>query len=130
MGRGRTVKPHRLLSLLRLPALAGPLVLAGVALAPGPVAAQWQKNEYQLQKEHMAQFEPAPLLAPRRQGGGSPFVIRLRFYADEGYRAAGARWSDRIKAQLAEMNKVVTAAFGVRFEAESFRRWSRQGSSG
>jgi tetratricopeptide (TPR) repeat protein len=106
------------------------LPLLVVALLPTAASAQWQKNEYQLQKEHMAQFEPAPLLGPRRDNAGAPALVRIRFYADEGYRSGGARWADRMKSQLAEMNRVVGPVFGLRFEGESFRRWDRQGGSG
>ena len=102
---------------------------ATAVIASAPAGAQWQKNEYQLQKEHMAQFEPAPLLGPKRYDPSKPAVIRLRFYADDAYRAGGARWADRIKGQLKEMNRVVGPAFGVEFQGESYKRWSRQPGS-
>jgi predicted Zn-dependent protease len=64
---------------------------------------------------------PVPPTAPR-----SVAVLRIRFYADEDYRAGLFRWADRTRSQLEYLNKVIEPAFGVRFEAESFRRWHRE----
>jgi predicted Zn-dependent protease len=64
---------------------------------------------------------PSPATAPRNVA-----VLRVRFYADEEYRAGLFRWADRTKSQLDYLNKVIEPAFGVRFEAESFRRWHRE----
>ena len=96
-----------------------------------PAWAQWQKNQYQLQKEAAAQVEPAPLLIERRGPRTAPTVLRVRFYADSEFRSTGGvRWQDRVRAQLQQINQLLEPAFAVRLEAESFRRWDRQGQSG
>src|SRR6185436_19206414 len=64
---------------------------------------------------------PTPATHPK-----SVAVLRIRFYADEDYRAGLFRWADRTKGQLEYLNKVVEPALGVRFEPESFRRWHRE----
>jgi tetratricopeptide (TPR) repeat protein len=107
----------------------------GVAFLPGAglAWAQLQQSEYQQQQEQAARYEPAPLLAPSRPDGSGPSaVIRARFYADDEYRSSsgGGRWQDRVRGMLASLNKVVEPTFGVRFEAEGFRRWQRQGAGG
>jgi hypothetical protein len=106
-----------------------------VALVCGfgsPARGQLQQNEYQQQQEHAARFEPAPLLAPSRTGGGPAATVRVRFYADDEYRSSsgGGRWQERVRVMLSNLNQVVEPTFGVRFEGESFRRWPRQGQSG
>jgi tetratricopeptide (TPR) repeat protein len=106
-------------------------LLAALAALPRPAGAnQLQKNEYQMQREQVQKLEPAPILTPQRTGGGGVVTLRIRFYADSEYRASGLRWQERAKQQLAELNRVVEPGFGVRFEAESFHRWERQGGSG
>jgi tetratricopeptide (TPR) repeat protein len=55
-------------------------------------------------------------------------VLRIRFYADEDYRAGLFRWAERTRGQLEQLNKVVEPAFGIRFDAEGFRRWHRSGA--
>jgi tetratricopeptide (TPR) repeat protein len=105
------------------------LVMAALLRPAAPGArAQWQKNQYQMEKEAAQKYLPAPLVAPGRQGGALT-PVRIRFYADEDYRA-GARWQDRMRGQLADLNQVVGPSFGVRFEAESFRRWTRKSGAG
>ena len=105
------------------------VLLLGSALARPAAANQFQKNEYQEQREHAQKFEPAPLLVPQRVGGHGVVTLRLRFYADSEYRASGLRWQERTKQQLAALNRIIEPGFGVRFEAESFHRWDRQGDS-
>jgi tetratricopeptide (TPR) repeat protein len=72
---------------------------------------------------------PAPLVLPapteRRK---SIIEMRIRFYADDDYRAGLFRWADRTRTQLGYLNQIVEPAFGIRFEAESFRRWHRESS--
>jgi tetratricopeptide (TPR) repeat protein len=109
--------------------VAGGGAALAVLLGGGWARAQFQENEYQLQKHAAQALEPAPLRAPKRQGGGELASLRLRFFADAEYRATGLRWQEKIKLQLAALNQVVGPAFGVRFEAESFRRWDRKASS-
>src|SRR4051812_18070309 len=106
-------------------------VVLAIGVAAGPAAAQWQKNEYQLQREAAAHYEPAPLSIPARGNGGATTPLRIRFYADADFRSGGGlKWQERLRVQLAELNAVVGPAFGVRFEAEGFRRWPRSGPSG
>jgi hypothetical protein len=108
------------------------VTLAGLLVASPGAQGQLQQTEYEAQKEQAARYEPAPLLAPTRQGGGPAATVRIRFYADDEYRSSGGggRWQDRVRAMLGLLNQVVEPSFGVRFEGESFRRWPRQGPSG
>ena len=105
------------------------VIALALVIAP-PARAQWQKNEYQLQKEWSQQFLPAPILAPRREGGRAPGPVRIRFHADADYRSEGGRWQENIKVLLGNLNKVVGQSFGVRFEVAEFRRWDRTGPNG
>jgi hypothetical protein len=109
----------------------GVVTLAGL-LAAQDARGQLQQTEYEAQKEQALRYEPAPLLAPTRQGGGAAATVRVRFYADDEYRSSGGggRWQDRVRVMLGLLNQVVEPSFGVRFEGESFRRWPRQGQSG
>ena len=101
-----------------------------MALSASAAHGQFQRNEYELQREHAQKFEPAPLLAPGPQGRRSSITpVRIRFYADGDYRSGG-RWQERMKAQLLDMNQIVEQAFGIQFQAESFRRWERGSGSG
>jgi hypothetical protein len=106
------------------------LSLVATVVTTRPAKAQWQKNEYQHQKEFAEKLMPAPLLAPRREGGGKIVPVRIRFHADPGYRSEGGRWQDNIKVVLGHLNQVVGQSFGVRFEAVEFRRWERTGPNG
>jgi tetratricopeptide (TPR) repeat protein len=103
--------------------------LAALLLATAPAGAMW-KTELELQKEAAARLEPYPLHVPRRPRAAPAVVLRLRFYADSDYRAAGSRWQDRMKSLLAKLNEAVEPGFGVRFEGVEFRRWDRTGPSG
>src|SRR5690242_327373 len=116
---------------MRWRGLAWPALVVALVLAGGVAGAQWQKNEYQLQREAAARYEPAPLVLPPRPGGGPVQTLRIRFYADDDFRSGGGlKWQDRLRVQLAELNRVVEPGLGVRFEPESFRRWQRSGPSG
>ncbi len=116
---------------VNVPRAARWIVAAGLALGAAPAAAQWQKNEYQLQKEAAAHYEPTPLAVQRRAGGGAAVRLRVRFYSDREYRSSGGpQWQDRVRAQLEQLNRLLQPAFGVRLEGESFRHWDRQGPNG
>jgi predicted Zn-dependent protease len=92
-----------------LPAAAGPFT-------PGADA----------QRRAAEGLAPADLMLPApAQRPTTTAVVRVRFYADDDYRAGLFRWADRTKMQLQLVNKVLEGAFGVRFEPESFRRWHR-----
>jgi tetratricopeptide (TPR) repeat protein len=107
------------------------LVVVGAAALAPPAVAQWQKNQYQQQKEWAQQFEPSPIQVQRRAPPGPAKVMRMRFYADADFRSGGGvRWQDRIRAQLGQINQVLEPGFGVRLEAESFHRWDRTGANG
>jgi tetratricopeptide (TPR) repeat protein len=75
-------------------------------------------------------LEPATPEVIVGRSQGAPRVLKLRFYADRDYRAVTLRWQERARAWLDVLNRVVTPGLGVRFEAESFRRWDRQSSNG
>ena len=47
----------------------------------GSASAQWQKNEYQLQREAASRYEPTPIIINHR-ARGAPTVMRVRFYCD------------------------------------------------
>lgn len=69
-------------------------------------------------------LEPEPLRPPAAAGAPARVTaVRIRFYADEDYRSGLFRWAERVRAQLSEINRFTEPAFGVRLEAESFRRW-------
>src|SRR2546423_9211489 len=106
-----------------------PVALA-LSLPAGRAGAQWRKNEYQLQRDAAAQYEPAPLTIAHRAEGRPIEILRLRFYADDEYRAGGASWKMRVQTELGDLNRIVEPAFAVRFEAESFRRWDRRSGKG
>lgn len=73
---------------------------------------------------------PANIALPAPASRGHPSsTLRIRFYADEDFRAGLFRWADRTKGQLEQLNRVIEPAFGVRLEAESFRRWHRSGGN-
>ncbi len=103
-----------------------------VALLLGPgAAAQFQDGARARQMELAARQEPTPFEVQGRIVGEAPAVFRVRFYADADFRGgSGARWQDRMRAQLGMVNEIIAPAFGVRLEAESFRRWDRTGPSG
>jgi predicted Zn-dependent protease len=79
------------------------------------------------QRQAAERLAPAPLLLPapaeRRK---SVTEVKIRFYADDEYRAGLFRWADRTRTQLGYLNQIVEPAFGIRFEPESFRRWHRE----
>ena len=85
------ISAHPLLAL-RLAA-----ALVSLLAVPAPAQAQFQKNEYQHQKEFAEKLMPAPLLAPRREGGGKIVPVRIRFHADPGIgpRAGAGRTTSR-----------------------------------
>ena len=93
----------------------------------GVAAGQWQKNEAELEAAAATHLEPAPLVARRWAAAGAEVrALRVRFYADAEYRAAGVHWQDRVRGQLAELNALLTPAFAIRLEADGFRRWDRR----
>jgi tetratricopeptide (TPR) repeat protein len=107
------------------------VLLGGLLLAARPAGAQWHKNQYQLQKEAAERYEPAPLAIQRRASSGAPVRLRVRFYTDREYRSSGGpQWQERVRVQLSQLNRLLEPAFGVRLEADSFRRWDRKGPNG
>ncbi len=98
--------------------------LAAAAAAQNPFAPQADD-----QRRAAQGLEPAALEPPGLGGTHPTVAVRIRFYADSDYRAALFRWAERTRAQLTFINQFVEPGFGVRFEAESFRRWHRQSSS-
>jgi hypothetical protein len=94
-----------------------------------PASAQFQKNQYQLQRDAAARYVPAPLVAERK-ATGAVRVLRLRFHADADYRAGGVNWQERMRAQLMQLNDVLEPAFAVRLEAAGFQRWERSSGGG
>ena len=107
--------------------------LAAFFGAAGEVAAQNPFTpEANAQREAARGLEPVALeppvpATPRRSAA---IAVKIRFYADGDYRAGLFRWADRAKAQLSQLNQFIEPAFGVRLEAESFRRWHREGGNG
>jgi hypothetical protein len=107
---------------------------AVLVLALGAVPAVALANPFtpnlDAQRRYAESLMPAQIALPRPSTHPrSVAVLRIRFYADEDYRAGLFRWADRTKTQLEELNRVVEPALGVRFEAESFRRWHRESGS-
>jgi predicted Zn-dependent protease len=112
--------------LLRLPAVLG----VAVAVLSGAAARAQFDNQADAQRRAAQGLAPAPLVLPApAEPRKSITEVRIRFYADDDYRAGLFRWADRTKTQLGYLNKIVEPAFGVRFEAESFRRWHRESGS-
>jgi tetratricopeptide (TPR) repeat protein len=109
------------------------VVAAAAVQAPAPAAQAQAQDQEQAndQRKAAAALEPAPLLGPQRVGGGLGMApVRIRFYADSEYRGVGGRWQERMQERLGLLNKIVGPTFGVRLEAESFRRWDRGGGAG
>jgi tetratricopeptide (TPR) repeat protein len=105
-----------------------PLLVAVVSL-PGEARAQLFRPPSDDQRKVAEGYEPAPLALPALERRGPVVALRLRFYADEEYRAAGgARWQDRVRAQIGNVNRVLEPALGVRLEADGFKRWTRKGA--
>lgn len=100
-----------------------------VLAVPAPARAQWLKNEYQLQKAAAARYEPAALVS-ELASDGPVRPVRLRVYADEGYRAGGAGWGARFRRQIEDLNALLERWFAIRFEIEGLHRWERQEPSG
>jgi predicted Zn-dependent protease len=81
------------------------------------------------QRDAAGAWAPAPLQLPApAERNKNPVTVSLRFYADDDYRAGLFRWAERARTQLGYLNQIVEPAFGIRFEAESFRRWHRESS--
>jgi predicted Zn-dependent protease len=103
------------------------VVLLALGAAPAVALANPFTPNLDAQRRYAESLMPAQIALPHP--GTHPTsvaVLRIRFYADEDYRAGLYRWADRTKTQLEELNKVLEPALGVRFEAESFRRWHRE----
>ena len=102
------------------------VVVGALVALHGPAAANQFTPEVDAQRRAAEAMLPAQIMLPGPERGHKTIAsVRIRFYADDDYRAGLFRWADRVKAQLADLNKVVEPAFGVRFEAEGFRRWHR-----
>jgi predicted Zn-dependent protease len=102
------------------------LLCAALAL---PAHAQFAP-EADAQRRALEGLAPAPLVLPGPPERRKAITeVRIRFYADDDYRAGLFRWADRTRTQLGYLNQIVEQSFGVRFEAESFRRWHRESSN-
>jgi tetratricopeptide (TPR) repeat protein len=102
--------------------------LLGLLLAV-PARAQFGPD-VDVQRHGLEGLAPAPLLLPGPPERRKAITeVRIRFYADDDYRAGLFRWADRTRTQLGYLNQIVEQSFGVRFEAESFRRWHRESSN-
>jgi predicted Zn-dependent protease len=109
------------------PAASWAAALAALAVAAGAAGAE---QEAESQRRAAAELAPAPLVLPApAEPRRSITEVKIRFYADDDYRAGLFRWADRTRTQLNFLNRVVEPAFGIRFEAESFRRWHRESGS-
>src|SRR5947199_342512 len=91
--------------------LRGTLAALVVLGASGPARAQWQKNEYQLDKARLARFEPVPLVVQRRSNREPQAILRIRFYADDDFRTGSGAWQDQLRAQLLDLNRITEPAF-------------------
>jgi len=78
----------------------------------------------QQQRAHADSLRPAPVktssapLGPIRK-------LRVRAYADAGYRAQTPRWNARIEEQISRATSLLVDQFGIELEVESIRPWSR-----
>jgi tetratricopeptide (TPR) repeat protein len=101
------------------------VVLAACATA----TAQASSLPITAEREAAKAYEPAALSVAR--GRRAPIeTLRVRFYADEDYRAGGGRWQERVRGELDSMNRALEPALAIRLEAESFRRWNRKAPPG
>jgi tetratricopeptide (TPR) repeat protein len=101
--------------------------LLALAAVPTVALANPFTPDLDAQRRYAQSLMPAEITLPRpATHPSSVAVLRIRFYADEDYRAGLFRWADRTKGQLEYLNKVLEPALGVRLEAESFRRWHRE----
>src|SRR5687768_3794576 len=105
---------------MRAPAV-GCLAALLAAVAPGVRADNPLSPGLDEQRGRARQYEPAALTPPGLSTG-RVVTVKIRFYADPDYRAGLFRWADRVKAQLSHLNQFLEPGFGVRLEAESFRR--------
>jgi tetratricopeptide (TPR) repeat protein len=93
---------------------------------PGLFDFQRWKTPVDEQREAAQQLAPAALdLLPAPNIATEPKVVRLRFYADGGYRNVVVRWQGKMRVQVERLNRVVEPIFNVRFEIESLRDWKR-----
>jgi tetratricopeptide (TPR) repeat protein len=110
-------------------ALLGAAVLGAVGWPCGARADQLNPGA-EAQRRVAEGLLPAPLVLPAPAERRKPVTeVKIRFYADDEYRAGLFRWADRTRTQLNFLNQIVEPAFGIRFEAESFRRWHRESGS-
>ncbi|MEA2698265.1 MAG: hypothetical protein QOI66_2536 [Myxococcales bacterium] len=93
---------------------------------PGLFDFQHWKTPVREQREAAQQLAPAAMdLLPAPNIAAEPKVVRLRFYADGGYRSVVMRWQGKMRVQVARLNSIVEPIFNVRFEIESLRDWKR-----
>lgn len=70
-------------------------------------------------------LKPVELRAASTATTADPLFLRVRAYADSGYRAHADDWRDRIEQQVRRATAVLEGEFGVRLELESVRSWDR-----
>ncbi|HXI59144.1 MAG TPA: hypothetical protein VNO55_23920, partial [Polyangia bacterium] len=106
--------------------LALPAAVRAEDKKPGLFDFQRWKTPVREQREAAQQLAPAALdVSPAPNIATEPRVVRLRFYADAGYRNVVVRWQGKMRVQVERLNRVVEPIFNVRFEIESLREWKR-----
>lgn len=97
---------------------------AGVSVADNPFT-----PTLNAQRRAAGALEPAALEPPRPARPKATTVLKVRFQADPESRVGLLRWQDKARAQLAAVNQFLEPAFGVRLEAQEFKRWDRRAES-
>lgn len=97
------------------------VLAASAACVPpdGTVQRDWAR--YLVPAQVRARGAPAPGTAPRS--------MRVRAWADAGYRAHASDWGQRIHAQVARASVITEAEFGVTLVLEAVHDWERDDAS-
>ncbi|HEX3308886.1 MAG TPA: matrixin family metalloprotease, partial [Streptosporangiaceae bacterium] len=114
-------------TLVRVVVLVAALV--GVAHAEKKKAGLFDfetwKSPVSRERDAAKQLAPTSLDLTPAAVEGETKTIRLRLYAERDYRSLVLRWQGKLRAQIQNINAVVTRVFAVRFEIESVRDWDR-----
>jgi tetratricopeptide (TPR) repeat protein len=82
----------------------------------------------QQQRAYADSLRPAEV-KPAIASLGPVRKLRVRAYADPGYRTQTPRWNARIEEQIRRATGILVEQFGIELEVESVRPWNRSGGN-